>query len=218
MPAQPRRVPSLPSRIALRALLALYRRKGWQVDGAAPTAQKLVITGAPHTSNWDFLFFLGGVTHFGIRPSFMGKHTLFRWPMARFMRDMGGIAVNRSRRANYVAQVAEAFSAADELALVIAPEGSRHSDGTWRTGFYHIAVAAGVPIVPGWVDHQTMRGGLGPAIVPSGNLAADLAKIAAFYRSVLPDCPRITALERQAEELALAAGDETGLHAMPDAP
>lgn len=199
------------SRIAWRTLLTLYRWKGWKVEGHHPGVGKCVITGAPHTSNWDFVFFLGGVHHFGMQPSFMGKHTLFKWPMTRFMRDMGGISVDRSRQSNYVGQVAQAFTEADELALVVAPEGSRNSNGRWRSGFYHIAHAAGVPIVPGWVDHATKRGGLGPPIMPTGDFAADLAKIAAFYRSVRPDCPRFAELARQATE-------QSGLHAEPDAP
>jgi 1-acyl-sn-glycerol-3-phosphate acyltransferase len=179
------------SRLAGRVLLALYRWKGWRIDGDHPGVDKFVITGAPHTSNWDFVFFVGATHQLGIRPGFMGKHTLFRWPLERFMRDMGGIAVDRSRRgSNYVDQVAQAFAEADELALVVAPEGSRSSDGQWRSGFWHIARAAGVPIVPAWVDHATMRGGVGEPIWPSDDLAADLARLAAFYQSKMPRCPR----------------------------
>ena len=78
--------------------------------------------------------------------------------------------------------------------------------GEWRTGFYHIAMAAGVPIVPAWVNNDTMRGGVGEPIVPTGDFAADLAKIAAFYREKRPDCDRFVALEQQARALA-----ETGI-------
>ena len=93
-------------------------------------------------------------------------------------------------------------STADELALVVAPEGSRTGDGTWRTGVWHIARAAGVPIVPAWVNHETMLGGIGPPIWPSDDLAADLAKFAAFYRSKRPDSPRFEKLAEQAEGMA----------------
>ena len=183
------------SRIVRRILVGLYRWKGWTIEGAHPGIDKFVITGAPHTSTWDFVFFLGATERFGIRPNFMGKHTLFRWPMARFMRDMGGISVDRSQRgSNYVEQVAQAFDDADELALVIAPEGSRGSDGEWRTGFWHIARAAGVPILPAWVNHETMRGGIGPPIWPSDDLAADLARFAQFYLSKMPGNPRFLRL------------------------
>ena len=89
----------------------------------------------------------------------------------------------------------------DDLALVIAPEGSRTFKGTWKSGFYHIAMAAGVPIVPAWVNNATMIGGLGEPIMPTGDYAADLAKIAAFYREKRPDCDRFVALEKSAQAL-----------------
>ena len=96
----------------------------------------------------------------GIQPAFMGKHTLFRGAQARFIWDMGGIPVDRKKRANYVAQVVAEFAHRDELALVMAPEGSRGSQGEWRSGFYNIAMGAGVPIVPAWVDQERRRGGV----------------------------------------------------------
>jgi 1-acyl-sn-glycerol-3-phosphate acyltransferase len=123
--------PTFLSRLVRRGLLALYRWKGWQLEGTHPGVPKFVITGAPHTSNWDFVFFIGATHAFGIRPSFMGKHTLFRWPMTRFMRDMGGVAIDRSKPgSHYVEQVAAAFAAAGELALVVAPEARASRTGT----------------------------------------------------------------------------------------
>jgi 1-acyl-sn-glycerol-3-phosphate acyltransferase len=189
------------SRLVRWIILLIYRAKGWKLEGALPDARKFVIAGAPHTSNWDFVFFTGATHEVGIKPSFMGKHTLFRWPMKRFMEDMGGIPVDRRSRANYVEQVAAEFARRDELALVVAAEGSRTTDGTWKSGFYHIAQAAGVPIVPTWVCNATMRLGFGPALWPSGDYAADLARIAAYLRSVLPDESRFKALEAQAAAL-----------------
>ncbi|MEZ5680671.1 MAG: lysophospholipid acyltransferase family protein [Erythrobacter sp.] len=195
MPTDPNRRPSLLSRIVRRLLVALYRWKGWQLEGGRPDCDKYVLLGAPHTSNWDFIFFLGATHELGIRPSFMGKKSLFKWPATNFMLDMGGIPVDRSKRANYVEQVADAFARAKDLALVIAPEGSRTFKGDWKSGFYHIAMAAGVPIVPAWVNNDTMRGGLGEPIVPTGDYRADLARIIAFYREKRPDCERFAAVE-----------------------
>lgn len=192
---------SLLSRLVRWIILKIYRWKGWKLEGELPAQKKFVIAGAPHTSNWDFVFFTGATAEKGIRPNFMGKHTLFRWPMKRFMEDMGGIPVNRTKRANYVDQVAAEFAARDELALVVAAEGTRSSDGSWKSGFYHIAQAAGVPIVPTWVCNKEMRLGFGPALWPSGDYAADLSRIADYLRSVLPDEPRFKVLEAQARRL-----------------
>lgn len=199
MPTASNRKPSLLSRLVRRLLILLYRWKGWRIDGRRPEARKFIILGAPHTSNWDFIFFIGATHELGIRPSFMGKSSLFKWPMTDFMLDMGGVPVDRAKRANYVEQVAAAFAAADDLALVIAPEGSRTFKGDWRSGFYHIAMAAGVPIVPAWVDNAKLVGGMGEPIMPTGDYRADLAKIAAFYREKRPDCDRFVALEKSTQ-------------------
>lgn len=198
------RLPSPISRIVRRIILAVYRWKGWEIDGGLPPIAKYVIAGAPHSSNWDFVFFVGATAEEGVRPNFMGKNTLFRWPIKGFMLDMGGIPVDRSKSANYVAQVAAEFAARDRLALVIAAEGTRSSKGEWRSGFYHIAVASGVPIVPCWVCNERKLLGFGPPITPTGDYAADLTRIAAFMRSKLPEYERYKVLEAQAARLTEA--------------
>lgn len=185
-----------------RLLLWLYRIKGWHIGGHAPAERKYIIVGAPHTTNWDFVFFAGGVRELGIRPSFIGKHSLFRWPLRRFMFDMGGMPVDRSKPGGYVRSVIRALQEADEMALVIAPEGTRSSDGRWRSGFYHIALGAKVPIVPAWVDHARKVGGLGKPIMPTGDYQADMMQIVAFYRSVMPDSPRFKVLAASLAEEA----------------
>lgn len=193
----PRR--TLLSRAVRRVLLALFAWKGWRLAGERPAARKFVIVGAPHTTNWDFVFFIGATHHFGVQPSFIGKDTLFRWPLTRFMKDMGGVPVDRSRRGDYVRQVVAEFARRDELALVVAPEGTRSSDGHWRSGFWHIARGAGVPIVPAWVDNTRMVGGLGPAVETSDDYMADLGRLGDFYRTVMPDHPRFARLGLEGE-------------------
>lgn len=192
---------SILSRIVRRIIMAIYRWKGWKLDGHLPDLAKYVIAGAPHTSNWDFVFFIGATAEKGVEPSFMGKHTLFTGIMRNFMFDMGGIPVDRSKRANYVDQVAAEFARRDRLALVIAAEGTRTSNGEWRSGFYHIAQAARVPIVPAWVCNERRILGFGPPIFPTGNYGEDLLKIARFMRSKLPEYERYKVLEAQALRL-----------------
>lgn len=196
------RKPSLLSRIVRRIIVWIYDLKGWSIEGGLPKdIKRYVIAGAPHSSNWDFVFFAGATEKEGVLPNFMGKHTLFKGIMRNFMFDMGGIPIDRTKRMNVVDQVAEEYGKRDELALVIAAEGSRTTDGTWKSGFYNIAMAAKVPIVAAWVDNDTNTLGFSAPIHPTGNYPDDLAKIAAFLRSKLPDFERYKVLEAQAQKL-----------------
>nr|WP_301299182.1 1-acyl-sn-glycerol-3-phosphate acyltransferase [Qipengyuania citrea] len=181
--------------------MAIYRWRGWTLDGHLPDIPKFVIAGAPHTSNWDFVFFTGATAAEGIEPAFMGKHTLFKGVMRNFMLDMGGIPIDRTQRANVVEQVADEFARRDRLALVIAAEGTRSSMGEWKSGFYNIARAANVPIVPAWVCNTRRIVGFGPAIIPSANYGETLLEIARFMRAKLPEFERFKVLERQALQL-----------------
>ncbi len=181
--------PSLLSRIVRRGLVAFYRRRGWTASGSLPEDGRCVIIAAPHTSNWDFLYFIGLTEDLGIKPHFMAKDSLFRWPMGRFMRDMGGVPVVRSARANVVDAMVAEFARRDRFALTIAPEGTRGKVGQWRSGFYHIALKADVPLVVGMMDYGTRSGGLGPQIWPTGDYDADMAKIFEVYRTVTPRHP-----------------------------
>lgn len=181
-------------------LLFFYHLQGWKLEGGGPQSRRCIIIGAPHTTNWDFIFFAGATHELGLHAGFMGKDTLFRWPMGRFMREMGGVPVVRSSRQNYVEQMIEAFRTRDELMLVIAPEGTRKQARRWKSGFYHIAVGAGVPIVLGWLDYKTRRGGLGPEMMMTGDYSADMARIRAFYEERLPGHPQLA---------AITAGDES---------
>jgi len=199
--AQVERAPSLLSRFVRWIIMRLYRLKGWKLEGHLPDIPKFVIAGAPHTSNWDFVFFVGATAEEGIQPNFMGKHTLFKGIMRNFMLDMGGIPIDRTKRANAVEQVAEEYERRDRLALVIAVEGTRSSKGEWKSGFYHIAEAANVPIVLTWVCNERRVLGFSPPIIPTGDYPADLAKMAAFMRSKLPDYERYKVVEAQAQKL-----------------
>lgn len=179
----------------------IYRLQGWKIDTRLPDIRKCVIAGAPHSSNWDFVFFTGATHEEGIQPNFMGKHTLFKGVMRNFMFDMGGISVDRTQPNDVVDQVAEEFARRDELALVIAAEGTRSSNGEWKSGFWHLARAANVPIVLTWVSWKQRRLGFSDPFTPSDDYAADLAKIAAWFRSKRPDYERYKVLEAQAARL-----------------
>ncbi len=171
------------------SLVAFFKRQGWTVEGQAPASRKFVIIAAPHTSNWDFIYFLGAADALNLNLSFMGKASLFRWPFAGVMRDLGGIPVDRSKSSDTVQAMADEFARRDEFMLTIAPEGTRGQARQWKTGFYHIALRAGVPMVCGMMDYRRRVVGLGPAITPSGDYDKDMAKLAVFYRACTPKHP-----------------------------
>jgi 1-acyl-sn-glycerol-3-phosphate acyltransferase len=150
-----------------------------------PEPQRFVLIAVPHTSNWDFPNFLGVTQTLGIRTHFMAKASLFRWPLGGFMRQMGGVRLDRAAAKDTVAQMIDEFARRDEFVLTIAPEGTRGAVTKWRTGFYQIALGAGVPIVCGFMDYATRRSGLGPVIVPTGDYEADMAPAFAFYRGMV---------------------------------
>jgi len=165
----------------------ILQLRGWRFEGVLPQAARFVVAGYPHTSNWDFFVFLGAISHFGIRPRFIGKHTLFRWPLGVFMRSMGGIPVRRDRPGRLVEQVVAHFERSDDLVLVMAPEGTRRRVEHWKAGFYRVAFAAGVPVVPAFIDRSRKRAGLGPAIDLSGDTGGDMARIRSFFAEHLSD-------------------------------
>ena len=177
------------ARCVRRAIIWWFKRQGWEARGVVPEPRKFILIAAPHTSNWDFVYFIGAAHGLRANLSFMGKKSLFRWPFGRMMRDMGGVAVDRSKSANTVeASIAE-FAKRDEFMLTIAPEGTRGKVTKWKTGFYNIAVGAGVPLVCGFMDYQKKIAGLGMVLFPTGDYAKDMAKIAAYYNQYTPRYP-----------------------------
>jgi len=154
---------------------------GWKPEGVRPDPKKFVLIAAPHTSNWDFPYLLAFAEHFDLRISWMGKHTFFRWPMGILARALGGIPVRRHKREDMVTAMARVFDDHEELGLVVPAEGTRSYVEYWKSGFYHIARTAGVPIVMSYLDYSKKTGGFGPPFSPSGDLREDMDTIRAFY-------------------------------------
>ena len=163
--------------------VAFLRLTGWKVEGSLPPqATKSVFIAAPHTSNWDLPYTLTVAFALRLNPYWMGKHTIFKAPFGPLMRWLGGIAVHREQANNLVAASAQAIRDADgPLQLIVPPEGTRSKTRYWKTGFYHIARSANVPIVMAYMDYADKRSGLGPLFEPTGDIDADMNAIKAFY-------------------------------------
>jgi len=168
---------TFPQRLARRVLRSI----GWRVEGQPPDHHRFVLIAAPHTSNWDLALMLLMSVAFRVRIHWLGKHSLFRGPAGWLLRRLGGLPVRRGEPSQLVAQLASKFAERDDFVLVVPPSGTRSSTDHWKSGFYRIAEAASVPIVCGYLDFGTRIGGFGPAILPSGDVRADMDEIRAFY-------------------------------------
>ena len=146
-----------------------------------PDLDKFVLIGAPHTSNWDFILYLGAIRHWGISPRFVGKHTLFRWPFGYFFRKFGGIPVDRDRPGGMVGQVVEEFEKSSHMILVVAPEGTRKAAPHWKSGFARIAAAANVPVVPVVLDFPARTLAVGDPIPYFGDEKALMDRLRVFF-------------------------------------
>ena len=168
----------------LRALsVGFLKLAGWRIQGTLPPgAEKSVLIAAPHTSNWDLPYTLMVAFSLRLTVYWMGKEQIFRVPFRGLMMWLGGIPVQREKSNNLVAASVEAIKAASgPLQLVVPPEGTRSKTRYWKTGFYHIAVGAQVPIVMAYMDYEKKISGLGPVFEPTGNIEVDMAQIKAFY-------------------------------------
>ncbi len=183
------------------------RLTGWQPEGERPEPAKFVLIAAPHTTNWDFPFTLAFARVFNLKILWMGKHTLFKGPLGPIMRRLGGLPIQRHLRKNVVEQTADLLrNAADELVITVPAEGTRSRVEYWKSGFYHIARAADVPIVLGYLDYKRKRGGFGAAIKPTGDLKADMDLSRAFYADKVGKYPENFGPVRLREEDELEAG------------
>ncbi|KDA06541.1 acyl-phosphate glycerol 3-phosphate acyltransferase [Microbacterium sp. CH12i] len=167
----------------LRRLISriFWRFSRWTLAGNSAPQRPTVLVGAPHTSNWDFVFMLAIAWRLGIDMRWLGKNSLFRGWRGPLMRALGGIAVDRSDPRTVVADVVERIDAGEVFGLVVTPDGTRGGNEYWKSGFYRIAREAGMPVTLGFVDRTTMTTGLGPTLDMTGDVAADMDRIRAFY-------------------------------------
>ncbi len=168
---------------SLRAAIArvFWWLSPWRlVREAVPVESPRILIGAPHTSNFDFVLMLGIAWDARMRIHWLGKRELFKGIAGPIMRGLGGIAVDRKNAAGVVDAVVAKARATDRFLLVVTPEGTRQGNG-WRSGFYRIAMAAGLPVTLGFADGSTKSAGLGETLTLTGDVEADMDKVRAFY-------------------------------------
>jgi len=172
--------------------IAFLKLGGWKMQGDWPEMDRMVLVAAPHTSNWDGLNMLAAAGYYRIRLRWMGKRSLTQGPFGWLIKALGCVPVDRSASHDVVDAMREQFAAADRMVLAVPPEGTRARVKDWKSGFYHIAVGAGVPIVLSVLDYGTRTMSIAAVIYPGGDYDADLPAIRAFYRDAVGKHPAKT--------------------------
>jgi len=177
-------------RVLLRWFSILWLKLiGWKREGELPDTKKFVMIAAPHTTNWDMPITIMVAFAFRLKIYWLGKKSLFKFPFKTIMRWMGGIPVDRSKNNNMVDAAIQLFNESKQMVLAVPPEGTRQKVRYWKTGFYHMALGAKVPIVTGFLDYKRKAGGVGPTIYPTGDLEKDMDLLKKFYSGVTGKYP-----------------------------
>ncbi|RAZ34782.1 1-acyl-sn-glycerol-3-phosphate acyltransferase [Microbacterium sp. SMR1] len=184
----------------------------WRLVSTPAPTRPTILIGAPHTSNWDFVLMLAIAWRLQIPVRWLGKKSLFRGWRSGPMRQLGGIPVDRDDPSRVVDDVLAQIAAGEVFGLVITPDGTRTSRTGWKSGFYRIARASGLPVTLGYVDRTTMTTGLGPTMELTGDVAADMAVIREFYADKAGFRPELRSEPRLRDENGGSAGDEAAEH------
>jgi len=170
-----------------------YKLLGWTIVGDfSPEIKKVVIIVVPHTSWHDF--YVGVFTRRILQTNinWVGKKELFTWPFSLYFKWMGGASLDRTSGQNKVEAITEIFNNHEEFRLTLAPEGTRKKVTSWKTGYYYIAQAAGVPIIPVSFDYSTKTVTINKPFYPTGDIDADTQVLQAFYKGVIGKKPDYT--------------------------
>jgi 1-acyl-sn-glycerol-3-phosphate acyltransferase len=186
----PDRIPRRGSRFWRWFGRTYLRLAGWKIEGHLPNLARFVIAVAPHTSNWDFAHGVAAMFALDFRLSYIGKHTLFRPPFGALFRWTGGIPVDRSVTNGLVDSSIRAFANSDQLALVIAPQGTRRPVPHFKTGFLRIARGAGVPVLYAALDYGTRSVRLGPLVFPGEDIEAERERAERHFSAFQGKRPR----------------------------
>ncbi len=177
----PPRMPRLRDGWGRKTCRVVLRLCGWSFVGEFPDVPRAVLIAAPHSSWWDGIWGLLLKVGMGADVRFMGKKELFRGPLGSVLRRVGGMPIDRGAAKGVVEQMVDQFARRDAFWLGIAPEGTRKAVKRWKSGFWHIAHDAGVPIVTAYFNYPDKTIGVGPLFQPSDDMEADLLRLREFY-------------------------------------
>ena len=154
---------------------------GWRVVGELPNLERVLVIGAPHTSNWDFVYAMAAILGLNLKLRWLGKHTIFKFGVTWFMNWLGGIPVNRGKPESIAENVARLVERDKGIIIGIAPEGTRKKVEKWKTGFLRISTALDCPLFLVGLDFPNKLIVLDQLFYPTGDNDADIATLKAFY-------------------------------------
>ena len=182
VPELPARAPRTNHPIARRLARLALRLFGWRVVGEWANEPRMVLLAAPHSSGWDAVWGLLAKVAMGVRIQFMAKKELFWWPLGPLLRSFGALPTDRSAAHGVVGQMVDELKRHEQLWCLLAPEGTRRLVKKWKTGFWHIARAADVPVQCAWFHYPDKTIGLGAVFRMTDDLRADMERVREFYR------------------------------------
>lgn len=175
---------------------------GWEIDNHWDlTIDQCVMIAAPHTSNWDALYARLALKALGVNVRLTIKDSYMKLPFGPFVRAMGGIGIDRrvkkegEERPSMVQLMSDLFKTHPKLVMLVTPEGTRSKQENWKTGFYHVAISAGVPIALAYMDYAKKKTGIGKIVYPTGDYEKDMAEIMAFYAEINPKHPGLFSVD-----------------------
>ncbi len=180
-PILPDQVPSRGNALSRNFYKQLFLAQGWRFEGEFPNLPKAVLIISPHTSNYDGLYGFLALLGLGLKITILGKDSLFKSPFKKIFEWIGVIPVNRDLAHGLTQQVVDIIHQQDKIWIAIAPEGTRKSAEKIKSGFYHIAHTAQIPIVMFAFDydHKVIRA-LG-MLETTGDYDQDLDTIMSHY-------------------------------------
>lgn len=178
------------------------RLMGWEIDNHWPLdLDQCVMIAAPHTSNWDALYARLALKALGVHVRLTIKDSYMKLPFGPFVRAMGGIGIDRrakqegETRPSMVELMSDLFKTHPKLVMIITPEGTRAKQEQWKTGFYHVATTAGVPIALAYMDYAKKKTGVGKIVYPTGDYEKDMVEIMDFYAQITPKFPELFSVD-----------------------
>jgi 1-acyl-sn-glycerol-3-phosphate acyltransferase len=178
------------SRMILDSFARWFKWKGWTLGPNIPAdIKKCVVVAAPHTSNWDFVYSMAALHLFEANVNYLAKKELFKFPMKWILENTGAISVERSKNYGMVESIIQKFNESEKLILVIAGEGTRGKVEKWKSGLYHVAFGAQIPIMPAYLDYAKKEAGFGAPIYPDVIKEKTAAALRAFYADKIAKFP-----------------------------